>query len=106
MFDAVAPLFGENITADDLYVEASLYSWSLMKTASFTKKTKDGITCASVPAEPEDVSANFPKPHRDNGFDDACFADGRPKLLTVWMPINDVRPAHTTPPYFSAVQNS
>jgi hypothetical protein len=36
------------------------------------------------------VGTNFGKPHRDYSFADAIGADGSLKLLSVWLPLNDV----------------
>jgi hypothetical protein len=33
---------------------------------------------------------NFGRPHRDYGRAEAIGADGRPRLLSVWLPLNDV----------------
>lgn len=33
---------------------------------------------------------NFARPHRDYGRAEALDADGRPRVLSVWLPLNDV----------------
>jgi len=35
------------------------------------------------------IGGNFGWPHRDYNFSESNFADGSPKCLTVWIPVND-----------------
>ena len=36
------------------------------------------------------VGTNFALPHRDYTYADSTFSDGAPKILSVWVPVNDV----------------
>ena len=100
MWAAVSAAFGvaEDVLGPDCVLEPSVFTFRLTRPASPATATaasssrsesKDGDN-PSPPATTSPIGAAFSVPHRDYPYQE-CFDDkGNPRLLNVWMPLNDV----------------
>ncbi len=80
LFERLFDLMGPLLSDEEALLEASMYAWSL-------ERQKIGGNAA------EKVGTNFGVPHRDITYNSCHNAeDGRPDILSVWLPLVDVGP--------------
>lgn len=77
-------------------------TWSLAKRVWKMAETIIGAPCVMEPSFAafnlrhhsstgrRHIGANFGQPHRDHSYSESCLSDGSPKILSVWIPLNNV----------------
>ena len=62
-----------------------MFAWALGGEPGAAGETLPCVDCITLSID--SPGGNFGKPHRDDSFDQCHDADGRPSVLTVWVPL-------------------